>query len=39
MAIAMARQDGNHANLAHISGAIFQKLMVDPQHGQFTEYT
>ena len=31
-------EGGDHANLVHISGATFQKLMGDAQHGQFTEY-
>ena len=29
-------EGGDHANLVHISGATFQKLMADAQHGQFT---
>jgi Ala-tRNA(Pro) deacylase len=29
-------EGGDHANLVHISGAAFQKLMADAQHGQFT---
>lgn len=29
-------EGGDHANLVHISGTSFQKLMRDAQHGQFT---
>jgi Ala-tRNA(Pro) deacylase len=30
-------EGGDHANLVHLSGASFQKLMKDARHGQFTD--
>jgi Ala-tRNA(Pro) deacylase len=30
-------EGGDHANLVHLSGASFQKLMKDAQHAQFTD--
>ena len=30
-------EGGDHANLVHISGTSFQKLMADAQRGQFTK--
>jgi Ala-tRNA(Pro) deacylase len=29
-------EGGDHANLVHISGTSFQRLMADARHGQFT---
>jgi Ala-tRNA(Pro) deacylase len=31
-------EGGDHANLVHISGMSFQKLMADARHGRFTEH-
>jgi Ala-tRNA(Pro) deacylase len=30
-------EGGDHANLVHLSGVSFQKLMKDARHGQFTD--
>lgn len=30
-------EGGDHANLVHLSGTSFQKLMKDARHGQFTD--